>query len=64
MNITSSIIDIEKPVQSPYGLLGGAASVHKLADNAQWLGGFTHEVYDAISATHNVRILGDEKDTV
>lgn len=64
MKITSSIIDIEKPVVSPYGLLGGAASVIKLSDNDQWLGGFTQEVFDAISETHNVRITGAETDTV
>lgn len=65
MKITSSIIDIEKPVQSPYGLLGGAASVRQLSDNDQWVSGFTQEVYDAISETHNVRIIGGpEEDTV
>lgn len=62
MRITSSIIDNEKPEQSPYGLLGGAASVIKLSDNRQWLDGFTHEVYDAISQTHNIKITGEPAD--
>lgn len=51
------LMDIEKPVVAPYGILSGATSV-KTVDSDWWISGFSHEVVDSNTSAELARILG------
>lgn len=53
----TDLMDIEKPVTAPYGILSGATNV-KTVDSDWWISGFSHEVVDSNTSAELARILG------